>query len=158
MKIFKYLSAAVVTIALLSSCSVVKSVATNALTSGTNTGSALSTLYKVLNTTGSIDLSNVTNIINLGKILTGAGSVSNANSSFLEKFTSGLISGSSGLVTNSNASAVINGLKALSNIDTSAITKAAASAAAGSVTQLTSSTPGVSATLSQLNSIFSLMK
>lgn len=159
MKVLKYVAAAVVTLSLLSSCSVIKNVATSALSMGSNTGSAITSLYKVLKTAGSIDLSSVTNLINLGQILTGANGVSKGNASFLEPFTSGLINGSAGLITNSNASSVINGLKALSGIDTSAITKAAAAAAAtGAVTQLSSSTPGVSQTLSQLNSIFNLLQ
>ena len=159
MRLLKYLTAAVISLSLLSSCSVLKNAATNVLTTGTNTGSAISTLYRVLQTAGSIDLSNVTNLINLGKILTGANTVSNASTSILDQFTRGLISGSTGLITNSNASGVISGLQALANLDTSAITRAAAAAAAGSATtQITTSTPGVSATLSQLNSIFTLLK
>lgn len=159
MRLLKYLTAAVISLSLLSSCSVIKNVAANALSTGTNTGSAISALYKVLRTAGSIDLSNVTNLINLGKILTGANSVTNANTSFLDQFTNGLISGSTGLITNSNASGVINGLRTLASLDTSAITRAAAAATAGTATtQITNSTPGVSATLSQLNSIFSLLQ
>lgn len=159
MRMLKYLTAAVISLSLLSSCSVIKNVATSALSTGTNTGSAISALYKVLRTAGNIDLSNVTNLINLGKILTGANSVTNASTSFLDQFTNGLISGSTGLITNSNASGVINGLRMLANLDTSAITRAATAAAAGTLTTpVTSSTPGVSATLSQLNSIFGLLQ
>lgn len=159
MKVLKYVAAAVVTLSLLSSCSVIKNVATSALSMGSNTGSAITSLYKVLKTAGNIDLGSITNLINLGQILTGANGVSKGNTSFLEQFTSGLINGSAGMITNSNASSVINGLKALAGIDTSAISKSAAAAAAtGAVTQLSSSTPGVSQTLSQLNSIFNLLQ
>ena len=159
MRLIKYLIAAVITLSLLSSCSVIKSVAANALTTGSNTGSAITALYKVLQTAGNIDVSNVTNLINIGKILTGANTVSNATTNILEPFTQGLIKGSTGLITNSNASGVINGLKTLANLDTSAIARAATAAATGAATtQITNSTPGVSATLSQLNSIFNLLK
>ena len=159
MRLLKYLTAAVISLSLLSSCSVLKNAAANVLTTGSNTGSAITALYRVLQTAGNIDLSNVTNLINLGKILTGANTVSNASTSILDQFTRGLISGSTGLITNSNASGVISGLQTLANLDTSAIARAAASAAAGTVTTpITNSTPGVSATLSQLNSIFNLLK
>jgi len=158
MRKIKFLVAAAAIILSLSGCSVLKSVASNALSTGTNTGSALSSLYQIFKSSGSIDLSNVNNIISLGKIITGANSLTDATSSFTDKFTSGLINGSSSLINNSNVSSVINGLKTISNIDTSAITAAAASAATGAATQLSSSTAGVSSTLSSLNSIFNLLK
>ncbi|MBR0300475.1 MAG: hypothetical protein IJQ93_09190 [Bacteroidales bacterium] len=158
MKLLKTLAASAAAILLLSSCSVLKNTASSALSTGTSTGSALSSLYQIFKSSGSIDLSNVTNIINLGKILTGASSLTDATSAFTDSFTSGLISGSSNLVNSSNAASVISALKSLSNVDTSAITAAAAAAAAGSATQLTTSTAGVSSTLSSLNSIFSLLK
>ena len=159
MRLIKYLIAALISLSLLSSCSVIKGVAANALANGSNTGSAISTLYRVLQSTGSIDLSNVTNLINLGKILTGANTVSNATANILQPFTQGLIKGSTGLITNSNASSVISGLQTLANLDTSAITRAATAAATGAATSaITNNTPGVSATLSQLNSIFNLLK
>lgn len=159
MKMLKHLAAAVVTISLLSSCSVIKNVASSALSMGSNTGSAITSLYQVLKTAGNIDLSSITNLINLGQILSGANSVSKGNTSFLEQFATGLINGSSGMITNSNATGVINGLKALAGLDTSAISRAATSAAAtGAVPQLSSSTPGVSQTLSQLNGIFNLLQ
>ena len=44
MKIFKHIIAAAATIALLSSCSILKSVATNAMKAGSNTGSAITAL------------------------------------------------------------------------------------------------------------------
>ena len=159
MKILKRLAAAVAVIAVLSSCSVIKNVANTASTYGLNTGSGLSALYKVLQATGAIDLSNVTNLINLGKILTGANSLTGASSSFLDAFSSGLINGSNRLVNNSNLSGVLGGLRALANIDTSAITNASTVATKGDTApQLTNSTAGVAPTLSELNSIFSLFK
>ena len=159
MKILKRLAAAVAVIALLSSCSVLKSVATSALTSGSNTGSAISQLATVLGQTGNIDLSSITNIINLGQILRGANSVSGAGASYLDSFTSGLIQGSSNLINSSNVSSVISGLKALSGMDTSALSNAAAQAAlTGVVSAVNPSDSGVSKALSQVNSILGLLK
>ncbi len=158
MKIFKHLVVAAAATLLLSSCSVIKSVAASAVSSGNSTGSALATLYSIFKSTGTIDLSNATNIVNLGKILTGASSLSDATESYTDKFVSGLISGSSNLINDTNVSKVLSGLKTLSNVDASAITAAAKSAAAGVATQVTSSTEGVSETISSLKSIFNALK
>ena len=158
MKILKRLAAAVAIIALLSSCSVLKSLTTNATTTGSNTGSALLALYRVLSQTGTIDLSSVMNIINLGKILTGASALTDAAPSFLNNFSGGLMSGSENLVNNSNVSAVVNGLRALTNIDTSAIEQAARQANSGMTAQLSPSAAGVSATMSEINKLLSLLK
>ena len=157
MKVFKRLAAASAAVILLSSCSVIKSVTSDASSTGISTGSALATLYQIFRSTGSIDLSNLANIINIGKILTGASSLTDATSSFTDQFISGLMSGSSNLVNNSNANGVMNALKMLSNIDTSAITSAAAAAANGTATQLNNSMTGVASTMSTLTSIFDLL-
>ena len=157
MKVFKRLAAASAAVILLSSCSVIKSVTSDASSTGISTGSALATLYQIFRSTGSIDLSNLANIINIGKILTGASSLTDATSSFTDQFISGLMSGSSNLVNNSNANGVMNALKMLSNIDTSAITSAAAAAANGTATQLNNSMAGVASTMSTLTSIFDLL-
>ena len=157
MKILKRLAAAVATIALLSSCSVIKNVAANALSNGMNTGSGLSTLYNVLKATGAIDLSDASNLITLSKILTGANALTGAPSNYVDAFSNGLIRGSNNLINSSNISAVISRLLALANIDTSAITNAAAMATKGGTTPVTNSTAGVASTLSELNSIFSLL-
>ena len=68
MKILKRLIAAVAAIALLSSCSVLKNITTSPTSAGSNTGSAILALYRVLSQTGAIDLSSVMNVLNIGKI------------------------------------------------------------------------------------------
>ena len=159
MKLFKHIAAACATVVLLSSCSILNGTSSSdAASTGSNTGSALSSLYKIILAGGSLDLSDLSTLINLGKILIGANSLTNASNSFVDQFTSGLISGSSNLVNSSNASAVVNGLKSLASIDTSVLATAAADAAAGKSFQVSSSTPGVSSTMSSLNSIFNLLK
>jgi len=120
----KRIAAGVASLLLLSSCSILQSVG-NATTAGTNTGSALSAIYQVLKAAGGIDLSNLTNIINIGKILTGAGALSNATQSFTDEFASALINGSNNLVNSGNVSKVISGLKALNNINTTAFSDTA---------------------------------
>ena len=158
MKVFKKLVAAVAALSILSSCSVLQSMTQNATSTGTSTGTALLAIYNVLKSTGTIDLSNLTNLINLGQILTGANSVADASASYLEKFATGLISGSSNLINNSNVSGVINALQSLSKVDTTSLVDAATAAASGTLTKLNNSTAGVSETLSALNSIYKLLK
>jgi hypothetical protein len=160
MRFFKFIAAAVITLSLLSSCSVIKNVAaSNPLSSGKYTGQAISALYQVLQKTGAIDLSNITNIINLGSILTGATSATKTSQSFLDTFTKNIISGSNNLVNSSNIGGVMSGLQALANMDTSAIAQAATTAAmTGKVPSLSNSDPGVSGTINQLTSILGLLR
>ena len=159
MKLIKYIAAAVASIMLLSSCSVLKNVTSSASGTGSNTGSAIASLYKILMSSGSLDLSkldlgDITNIINIGKILTGANALTGATQEYATDFATGLISGSSKLINNSNVQAVLGALKTLSKVDTSAVSQAATAAANGTATQLSTSTAGVAQTLSSLGSIF----
>ena len=157
MKLFKCLAVASAAVVLLSSSSILKQTASNALSSGTNTGSALSSLYKILKATGTLDLSDLTTLVNIGKILTGANAVADATSTFTGDFITGLIDGSANLVNNSNANTVVNALKGLAGIDTSTLAKAATAAAKGTATQVNSSAEDVASTLSSLTSILNLL-
>ena len=164
----------------ISSCSMLSGLAGgNATTAGSNTGSALLRLfqaYQVLKgntTTGTnynytgnasngyntgIDLSNISNLLTLGQLLTGASTLTNATPSYTSQFTNGLISGSSNLVNNNNANGVINGLMSLVNgSNSSVLSAAAASAAAGNQTNVTNTTAGAAEALSTLGTIFSLL-
>ena len=76
MKLMKRIAVGLATLLLLTSCSILQKAA-SATSLGGNTGTAISAIYNVLKAAGGIDLSNLTNIINIGKILTGAGSLSN---------------------------------------------------------------------------------
>ncbi|MBQ9660485.1 MAG: hypothetical protein IJV37_04380 [Bacteroidales bacterium] len=159
MKILKRLAAAVASIALLSSCSILKSVATSALTSGSNTGAAISQLATALGQAGNIDLGSITNIINLGQILRGAKSVTGANASYLDTFINGMIQGSANKINTSNVNSVISGLQSLAGMDTAALKNAATKAAlTGAVSAVNPSDPGVSQALSQVTSILGLLK
>ena len=126
MKIFKRIAAAAAALVLLSSCSILGGNSSPAA-SGNSTGSALKDLYTILKNTGLIDLGDLGNLINLGTILTGANSLTNAGTAYVEEFAQGLISGSSNLVNNTNVNAVISGLKSLAGMDTSSLSRAAAS-------------------------------
>ncbi|MBO4570447.1 MAG: hypothetical protein J5699_00795 [Bacteroidales bacterium] len=158
MKLLKHIAAGIAAITILSSCSLLTGTASNATTSGSSTGSALAALYNIFKTTGGIDLSNLTNLINLGQILGNIGGLGNATASFTDQFSAGLIEGSANLVNKNNVASVLSGLKTLANIDTSAITSAASAAATGAPSALTSNSAGVSTTLSSLTSIFNALQ
>lgn len=157
MKLFKCLAVASAAVILLSSCSILKGTTADAATSGTSTGSALSSLYRILQSTGNLDLSDLTTLINIGKVLLGANTLSNATQSFTDQFAGGLISGSSSLINNANVGGIMNGLKALSGLDTSVLTQAAAAAAEGKSFQVNAANAGVASTVSSLTNILQLM-
>ena len=158
MKLFKRLAAAFVALSLLSSCSILKTLATSALSLGTNTGSAISSIYNVLKKAGSIDLSDITTLINIGKILTGANSLTDATPTFLDDFSAGLIEGSSQLINGTNVASVLNGLKALAKVDTSTLNAAASKAMVGTPTQVSASSAGVSETVSAIKALVESLK
>ena len=152
MKLIKRIAVGIASLLMISSCSILKTVG-NATTAGTNTGSAISAIYNVLKAAGGIDLSNITNIINIGKILTGAGALSSATQSYTDEFANALISGSNNLVNSGNVAKVITGLKALNNIDTSAFSESATKAYANGTQQLPQNDANVNATVKALTSL-----
>jgi hypothetical protein len=149
----KRIVAGVASLLIVCSCSVLQNVAASATSAGSSTGSAISAIYNVIKAAGGIDLSNLTNIINIGKILTGAGTLSNATQSFTNEFAAGLISGSNNLVNNSNVSKVITGLKALNNIDTSAFSDSATKSYANGTQQIQKNDANVNATVDAITSL-----
>jgi hypothetical protein len=157
MKALKHLAAACVVLTMLSSCSVINKAA-QAASIGSTTGNSLANIINVLKATGVIDLSNLANIINLGQILTGASTLSNATQAFTDDFATGLIKGSSNLVNSSNVTGVMSALKSLAGIDNSSILNAVTAVNAGQTPQLTSSSAGVGETLSTIQSIYNLVK
>lgn len=168
MKHLRFIAAALTAILLVSSCSILglggnsntntTSTTATPTSIGSSTGSALIAIYNVLKSTGIIDLSNLTNIINLGQILTGATSLSNATSAYADQFASGLIAGSNKAINESNVASVMESLKSLSSVNAKAINKAASNAYAGNATTLSATAPGVNQTLSTLNDIFATLK
>ena len=160
MRFFKFLAAAVLSLCLQSSCSVVKNLAANnPSTAGAYAGEAIAALATVLQQNGTIDLSSITNIINLGRVITGATAATKTKQSFVDTFTRNLIGGSGNLINSSNVGSVISGLKTLAGMDTSALAAAATTAAmTGKVPALSTSNSSVSGTMSQLTSILGLLK
>ena len=152
MKLMKRIAVGLASLLLLTSCSILQKAA-SATSLGGNTGSAISAIYNVLKAAGGIDLSNLTNIINIGKILTGAGTLANATQAFTDDFASALITGSNNLVNNGNVAKVLTGLKALNNLDTSAFSDAATKAYANGSQQIQKNDAAVNATVKAITSL-----
>ena len=152
MKAIKYIATAVVAISLVASCGLLSKNGSTQST-GTSTGSALSTIYSVLKSTGALDLGDLSTLINLGKILTGANSLVDASQSYVDQFASDLIKGSNNLVNSSNVSSVISSLKNLAGMDTSLLSKAATSAISGNLVPVSSSNSAVKAIESLVGSL-----
>ena len=158
MKLFKRIAAAFVAISLLSSCSILSNLTQSATQQGNTTGSALAAIFNVLKTNGNIDLSDLMNVINIGKILTGANSLTNASQAYTSEFITGLMNGSGNLVNSSNVNAVLGGLQALNNIDQSVFTGPAAKAYANGSRAVPTTDTGVAATMGALNSLLNTLK
>ena len=158
MKLFKRIAAAFVAISLLSSCSILSNLTQTATQTGSTTGGALAAIFNVLKTNGNIDLSDLMNVINIGKILTGANSLTNASQAYTDEFVTGLMNGSGNLVNSSNVAAVLTGLKALNNIDQSVFTGPAAKAYANGSRAVPTSDEGVKTTMNALNSLLNTLK
>ena len=152
MKLIKRIAVGIASLLMISSCSILQTVG-NATTAGTNTGSAISAIYNVLKAAGGIDLSNITNIINIGKILTGAGALSSATQSYTDEFANALISGSNNLVNSGNVAKVITGLKALNNIDTSAFSESAVKSYSNGTQQIQKNDKDVNATVDAITKL-----
>ena len=161
MKVFKHILAAVAALSLFTSCGILGgsglSTGTTAST-GSTTGTALATIFNVLKNTGALDLGNLTNLINLGQILTGANSLVDATKSYTDQFAADLIKSSNNMITSSNVNQVIDGLKKLAGTDTSALTKATSAAFAGNLVPVSSSDKNVKANLAAIDNIMKAMK
>ena len=158
MKLFKRIAAAFVALSILSSCSVLGNLASNPLSKGNTTGSALAAIFNVMKTNGNIDLSDLMNVINIGRILTGANSLANATQAYTDEFVTGLMNGSGNLVNSSNVASVLGGLQALNNIDQSVFTGPAAKAYATGAQAVPANDKGVAETMKALNNLMNLLK
>jgi hypothetical protein len=125
------LFAAVLSFASCSS-SKVSSSTSSATTVGSSCGKVLSNLYSQFQSSGTLDLANSTVLSKVAELGTYYKSLKDnqTNLTFIKKFTSGLVSGSKGLVTSKNSSNVINNLLSITGL--SNITSSTASATAAS--------------------------
>lgn len=98
--------------------------ASAATSNGQAAGAALKALYTQYKADGKIDLSNINNIMNLAALANNVKDLKGKTnkSAFYKDFAAGLVTGSNSLVTNSNSTAVMNGLsKLVNNVDLTAL-------------------------------------
>ena len=168
MKALKHIVTAILALSLFTSCGILGGTSSNtgATTTSTssgnsvgiNTGSALASIFSILQSTGIIDLGNITNLINLGQILLGANSLTNATQAYTDQFAADLIKGSNNKVNNSNVASVIAGLKNLAATDTSILQKSTQAAYTGSLVPVATSNKNVKANMDAINAIMGAMK
>lgn len=116
---------------------------TAATTNGKAAGAALKSLYTQYKADGKMDMSNLTNIMNLATLANNVKDLKGQTdkSAFYKDFAAGLILGSGSLITQTNSTAVMNGLTDLvSNVDLSGLTTAATSATDKAASALTAAT------------------
>ena len=122
----------------MTSCSMMQSAASSntvAQASGQACGNAVQQLYKSYKATGTVDLTNATNLSNALALATAYTNLNEnkGNSNYRKAFTTGLIASSAGLITTANATGFVDKLLAstwLKNVNTQTITQTAATAAA----------------------------
>lgn len=168
MKTLKQILAALVALSLFTSCGILGGAGTNtnagatttntSTSTGINTGSALASILSVLLNSGTIDLGNLTNLINLGQILLGANSLVDADQTYTQQFAAGLIQGSRNKINQSNVQTVMDGLKNLAGMDTSVLSKSTSAAFAGNLVPASTSNKDVKANMSAIEDILKVMK
>ena len=167
MRIKSLVLVALVTIVTFASCGVLGSSmgTSTASKSGHSSGVALRNLYSSYKESGSLDMTNMSTMLQLATLVNGVQSLKTTTdkSSFYTDFASGLIIGSNNLVNQSNSTNVMNTLTTMSNLDLSATTSAASNAANNATQQVTpalsnivTASENVGQAVSSLNSIFSL--
>ena len=106
-------------------------VATNNSTSfnaGSQSGVALKALYNQYKADGKLDLSNLSNVANILNVAAQAQQIKNAEKGSVNytDFSKGLVEGATGLISDVNADAVVDGLKqaVASKVDSEKVTEA----------------------------------
>lgn len=131
-------------------------VSSGANADGQAAGAALKSLYGQYKVDGKLDMANLTNIVNLASLAQNIKGLKGQSdkSAFYKDFASGLILGSSNLVTQQTSSSVMTGLAGLvNNVDLSSL-QAKASQLAGNVTEKAESAAATtSAVVSNASSI-----
>lgn len=178
MKTFTFLTALAMTV-IITSCGVMGqtsgsststiSAAASSLTSsgssnGQAAGAALKSLYTQYKADGKLDMTNLSNILNLATLTQNIQGLKGQSdkSAFYKDFASGLILGSSNLVTQNTASSVMSGLTSLvSNVDLSGLQNKAAQVTdktSNAVSTATAAISNASAIADSVTSIMNLFK
>ena len=109
-----------------------------ASTSGTACGQALIGLYNNYKATKKLDMTNASNITNTLALVTACSQLKNnkGNANYRKAFISGMILGGAGIITNANASSIVNSIE--NSVGLSSTTRSNISSAASTVTSILS--------------------
>ena len=116
---------------------------------GQAAGAALKSLYGQYKVDGKLDMSNLSNVMNLTTLATNVQGLKGQTdkSAFYKDFASGLILGSGSLVTAKNSSNVMSGLTSLvNNVDLSGLIKTKSAETTAAVSEKTAATAATAAT------------
>jgi hypothetical protein len=118
-----------------------------ATSDGQAAGVALKALYGQYNADGKLDMSNLTNLMNLAALATSVQNLKGQTdkTTFYKDFVKGLISGSNNLVNADNSTSIMSGLQNLvNNVDLSGLTASAEEKAESAAATLTEKLTGAS--------------
>ena len=118
-----------------------------ATTNGQAAGAALKALYTQYKADGKLDMGNLTNLMNLTTLATNVQGLKGQSDkgTFYKDFASGLVLGSSNLVTSTNSTSVMSGLTNLvENVYLSGLTASAEEKAQSAASTLTEKLTGAS--------------
>lgn len=118
-----------------------------ATSDGQAAGVALKALYGQYKADGKLDMSNLTNLMNLAALATSVQNLKGQTdkTTFYKDFVKGLITGSNNLVNENNSTSIMSGLQNLvNNIDLSGLTASAEEKAESAAATLTEKLTGAS--------------
>jgi hypothetical protein len=118
-----------------------------ATSEGQAAGVALKALYGQYKTDGKLDMSNLTNLMNLAALATSVQNLKGQTdkTTFYKDFVKGLISGSNNLVNADNSTSIMSGLQNLvNNVDLSGLTASAEEKAESAAATITEKLSGAS--------------
>jgi hypothetical protein len=118
-----------------------------ATSEGQAAGVALKALYGQYKADGKLDMSNLTNLMNLAALATSVQNLKGQTdkTTFYKDFVKGLISGSNNLVNENNSTSIMSGLQNLvNNVDLSGLTASAEEKAESAAATLTEKLTGAS--------------
>lgn len=133
MKILRNILCAVMSVAVLASCSSLSKLAGNMdYQNGSTTGSVLVNLLSQFKNSGTVNLTSGQNLLNIASLATAltslrnnagtaANTAANTTSTAVKNFTQGLLATSQNAVNSNNVQSVISGLTTLANTDLTGI-------------------------------------
>ena len=127
-----------------------------ATSEGQAAGVALKALYGQYKADGKLDMSNLTNLMNLAALATSVQNLKGQTdkTTFYKDFVKGLITGSNNLVNENNSTSIMSGLQNLvNNVDLSGLTEKAENTAASLTEKLTSASTKANTAVENANEI-----